>query len=135
MLCILEQSEVSSLCTQRPSRQLRGHSTCRYQHAAHSYALFCHNNVPLCTLIHICVQLSVLLVNGGDCLDIQMLNSHTNSHSLPSSPSIPMSPIYPASSAPPLSSSFSPCPSPLPFTIGEQSNRPNMVRSAFVQHC
>ncbi|XP_076607659.1 caspase recruitment domain-containing protein 11 [Chaetodon auriga] len=83
---------------------------------------------PVCVPkdLHINSEATQPAVNGGDCLDIQMPNSHTNSHSLPPSPSIPMSPIYPASSAPPLSSScFSTYP---PFTMGEQSNRSNMLR-------
>nr|XP_019962169.1 PREDICTED: caspase recruitment domain-containing protein 11 [Paralichthys olivaceus] len=60
-------------------------------------------------------------VNGGEFLDIQTLNQR-----LPSSPSFPMSPLYSPSSAPALSS----CPisSPLPFTMMEHSNRPNMLR-------
>ncbi|XP_070703847.1 caspase recruitment domain-containing protein 11 isoform X2 [Pempheris klunzingeri] len=71
---------------------------------------------------------AVLPVNGGDCLEIQMPNSHIHSNSLPSSPSMPISPIYLPSSAQPLSSSMSPLPSPLPFTIMEQSSRPSMLR-------
>ncbi|XP_029294338.1 caspase recruitment domain-containing protein 11 [Cottoperca gobio] len=66
------------------------------------------------------------VVNGGDFLEIQMRNLFVQSISLPPSPGIMMSPIYPPFSAPPLSSS--PSPSPLPFTIAELSNRPNMQR-------
>ncbi|XP_038547880.1 caspase recruitment domain-containing protein 11, partial [Micropterus salmoides] len=71
-------------------------------------------------------QPAALSVNGGDCLEIQMPNSHVNSHSLPASPSIPISPTHPLYSAPQLSYPFSPSPSPLP--LGEQSSRPNMLR-------
>ncbi|XP_074511473.1 caspase recruitment domain-containing protein 11 [Sebastes fasciatus] len=67
-------------------------------------------------------------VNGGDFLEIQMRNSHVHCTSLPNSPSIMMSPTYPPFSAHPLSSSPSPSPSTLPFTVVEQSNRPNMLR-------
>nr|XP_046271555.1 caspase recruitment domain-containing protein 11 [Scatophagus argus] len=66
-------------------------------------------------------------VNGGDCLGLQMPNSH-NSHSLPASPSFPLSPIYSPSTAAPLASSFSSSPSPIPFPVAEQSNRPIMLR-------
>lgn len=73
-----------------------------------------------------CLHLSALSVGGGECLEIQMPNSH--SHSLPASPSFLMSPIFTPSSAPLLSSSYSPAPSPTPYTVVEPSNRPNMVR-------
>lgn len=74
-------------------------------------------------------QSAALSVGGGDCLEIQMPNSH--SHSLPASPSFLMSPIYSPSSAPVLSSSasFSAFPSQLPFPAVEFSNRPNMLRT------
>ncbi|XP_020506976.2 caspase recruitment domain-containing protein 11 [Labrus bergylta] len=71
-------------------------------------------------------QPAVLSVNGGDCLEIQTRNFHSNS--LPPSPSFMMSPTYPTSSAPPLSSSFPSTPPPIPFTPVEPSNRPNMLR-------
>ncbi|KAF7651407.1 hypothetical protein LDENG_00111370 [Lucifuga dentata] len=67
-------------------------------------------------------------VNGGDYLVIQMPNPHITSMSLPASPIFPISPTYPLSSAPPFSSPSSPSPSPLPFTMVEQSNRANMLR-------
>ncbi|KAM8723708.1 caspase recruitment domain-containing protein 11 isoform 1-T1 [Acanthopagrus schlegelii] len=71
-------------------------------------------------------QPAALSVGGGECLEIQMPNSH--SHSLPASPSFPMSPIFTPSSAPLLSSSYSPAPSPTPYSVMEPSNRPNMLR-------
>ncbi|XP_041672890.1 caspase recruitment domain-containing protein 11 [Cheilinus undulatus] len=67
-------------------------------------------------------------VNGGDCLEIHMSNSHVNSNSLPPSPSFMMSPTYPTTSALPLSSSFPSTPIPVHFPIMEQPNRPNMLR-------
>ncbi|KAM3598610.1 uncharacterized protein V6R79_020384 [Siganus canaliculatus] len=65
--------------------------------------------------------------NGRDRLEIQMPNMRMKSHSLPASPCLPVSPIFSTSSAPPLSSSFS-SHSTLPYPIGEQSCRPNMIR-------
>ncbi|XP_040918614.1 caspase recruitment domain-containing protein 11 isoform X2 [Toxotes jaculatrix] len=70
---------------------------------------------------------AALSVNKGDFLDIQMSNPRLNSNSLPPSPSFPTSPIYPPCSAPQLSSSC-PFPSPHPFNMVEQGNRPNMLR-------
>ncbi|XP_059204202.1 caspase recruitment domain-containing protein 11 [Centropristis striata] len=72
-------------------------------------------------------QSTALSVNGGEFLDIQKGNSRVKSISLPPSPSTLMSPTYPFS-APVLSPSCSPLPSPLNFAMGEQPNRPNMLR-------
>ncbi|KAM7386509.1 hypothetical protein PAMA_009221 [Pampus argenteus] len=66
-------------------------------------------------------------VNGGDFLEIQVLNTRVTSSSLPPSPIFPMSPTYPPFSVPPLSSSL-PSSSPLPSTLMEQTTRPNMLR-------
>ncbi|XP_042360139.1 caspase recruitment domain-containing protein 11 isoform X2 [Plectropomus leopardus] len=70
-------------------------------------------------------QSRALSVNGGDFPEVPMRNLHIKSISLPPSPSVPISPTYPPFSAPILSSS-SPSPSSLP--MGDQSNRPNMLR-------
>ncbi|XP_008283939.1 caspase recruitment domain-containing protein 11 [Stegastes partitus] len=61
-----------------------------------------------------------------DFLEIQTPNMQHNSNSLPPSPSIPTSPSFPLSSTMPFPTS--PCTSPLPFTNGDQSSRPIMLR-------
>ncbi|KAF3700452.1 Caspase recruitment domain-containing protein 11 CARD-containing MAGUK protein 1 [Channa argus] len=96
------------------------------EHTIVSLIKYC-TTAGIWTFSEFCVQLSALSVNGGDFLEIQMPNQHVNCNSLPPSPSFPMSPTYPLSSAPQLSSSC-PSPSPLPFTLAEQCNRPNMLR-------
>ncbi|KAM8845346.1 caspase recruitment domain-containing protein 11 [Spinachia spinachia] len=68
-------------------------------------------------------QSAALTVNSGDVLEIQKRNAHVSSISLPPSPSITTSPTNTPFSTHPLSSSQ------LHLHVGDQSNRPNMLRS------
>ncbi|XP_068605496.1 caspase recruitment domain-containing protein 11 [Brachionichthys hirsutus] len=77
--------------------------------------------------LHIHSELNLPAVPLGNGGDVQTPNSHTSNRSLSVCPSFPMSPVQLPSLAHPLSSSFSPSPSPVPFNVVEQPNRPNML--------